>query len=110
VQNFTGEIFALIERPGAMGPLHAAPSAASVRILEGHAQLRAEGFDLAILDYEVLVDNFGDAQITQRLARAFDRGLGRIFPGLFTGADDFNDLVDAFGHCTLLGFLNARRA
>src|SRR5665647_862083 len=50
----------------------------SVRVLEGHAQPRAESFDFAVLDYKVLVYNFGDAQIAQRLARALDRGLSLI--------------------------------
>jgi len=80
-------------------------SVRSVRILERHAQLRPVGFYLTILDYEVLVQNFCHAQIAQRLARALDRDLGRIFPGNFAGADDFNDLVDALRHGKLLVFL-----
>ena len=48
--------------------------------LERHLELGPVGLDLALFDHEILLEDFGDAQIAQRFAGALDGDLGGLFP------------------------------
>src|SRR3990167_2880102 len=80
-----------------------AKNSAAAAIFEGELHLGAIGGDLALFDDEILLDDLGDAQVTQRLRRPLDRHLGRLLPGFAAGADQLDDLVDAIDHLSLPG-------
>src|SRR5690349_10123950 len=68
-----------------------------VLVLEGQPQLGPE-YDLAaVLDVQVLLNHFGDTQVTQRLAGGVHRGDRGVLPGLGACADDVDDSVHAHG-------------
>src|ERR1044072_7981057 len=71
---------------------------AAACVLEGELQLGAEGRDLAFFDDQVLLDDFGDAQVAQRLGRPIHRRRCRLLPGFAAGAYELDDFVDAVGH------------
>src|ERR1700738_590482 len=71
-------------------------------ILERNLDLCAVGLDFAIVQLHVELDNFRNAQISERFAGALDGGLGRIFPRLSARSDQLYDLVNAVNHGRLL--------
>src|SRR4051812_18706517 len=75
--------------------------AAARIVFERDLELGAERFDLAVLDDEILLDHFGDAEIAETPRRELDRGSRGFFPGLLAGPDQLQDLIDAVCHCCL---------
>ena len=49
-------------------------------VLEGQLKLHTVEFNLSVLELHVLLHNFGDAQVAQRLRRALNVRLGGIRP------------------------------
>src|SRR6185437_1395484 len=70
-------------------------------VLERDLELGPIGFDLALLDHQILLDDLGDSQIPEARRGALDRGLGGLLPGLRARADQFDHFVNALGHRTL---------
>src|SRR5690348_5528503 len=70
-------------------------------VFEGEFQLGAVGRDLAALHDDILLDDFGDPQVAQRLTGPLDRRLRRLLPGVTAGADQLDHFVDALGHGNL---------
>ena len=51
-------------------------------VLEGDFEPGAIGFDLALFDHQILLDDLGHAQVPQALGGALDGGRGRLLPEL----------------------------
>src|ERR1044072_7850671 len=71
---------------------------AAAFVLEVELQLGAEGRDLALFDDQVLLDDFGNAQVAQGLGRPIHRRLCRLLRGFAAGASELDDFVGAVGH------------
>ena len=68
-----------------------------ILVLKGQPQLGPE-YDLAaVLNVQILLHHFGDAQVTQGLAGGVHRGDRGVLPGLGACADDVDDPVNAHG-------------
>ena len=48
--------------------------------LKETSHLRAIGYDFALFDHQVLLDDLGDAQVPEALSGALDRRLGGLLP------------------------------
>src|SRR3954470_24911875 len=70
-------------------------------VFEGDLELGTESFDLPVLDDEILLDDFGNAEIAQAARRELDRGSRCFLPRLLAGPDQFQDLIDAVCHTCL---------
>src|SRR5687768_2209346 len=66
-------------------------------VLEGQLDLRAIDELAAVPDVNVLLDDLGDPNVPDRLARRIDRLSGSLLPGGGACADDVDHPVDA--HC-----------
>src|SRR2546425_2935482 len=75
---------------------------ATLAVLEGHLHLGAVGPDLAVLELDVEGRDLRDAEVSQALRSRVDGGRGGLLPRLGACPDELDDLVDAFGHGTLL--------
>jgi len=71
-------------------------------VLEGNLQFRAVGFHLAVLEMHVELDDLGNPEIPEVLARAFDDIRRRLLPRFRARPHQFNDLVHAVWHNRLL--------
>src|SRR5213594_2321882 len=71
-------------------------------VLEGDLHLGAVGPDLAVLELDVERRDLRDAEVSQALRSRVDGGRGGLLPRLGACPDELDDLVDAFGHGTLL--------
>jgi hypothetical protein len=67
-------------------------------IFERQLELAAIGLDPAVFDDKVLLDDFGNPQVAQRLCGALNCDAGGILPGLIAGSHELDHLVDAVGH------------
>src|SRR5437870_28435 len=74
----------------------------SVLELERDLQAHAIRLDLAVGDCHVLLADLGHAQSPVRCGGARHGGGGGLLAGGWAGADDLDDLVDAFCHLTSL--------
>jgi hypothetical protein len=63
-------------------------------VLEGNAELRAVGDGVSRTDIEVLLDDLSDAEAPKAFTCLLHGGRCRIFPGLLTGTDELDDLVN----------------
>src|ERR1019366_704121 len=64
-------------------------------VFERQRDARAVGDDFAAIDFQVELDDFSHAQITQRLGCGFDGSFGRLLPRYRAGSDDLGDAIDA---------------
>src|ERR1700746_2003149 len=65
-------------------------------VFERERDARAEIEHLAVVvDREIHLGDFGNAQVAQRFGRGLDRPLGGILPGFVTDADAVDDPVNA---------------
>src|SRR6266576_1260494 len=81
---------------------HHLPLTLSVLELERDLQAHTIRFDLAVRDRHVLLADLGDAEIPERRGSTFYGRRRGFLPGRRAGADDLDDLVDAFCHVTSL--------
>ena len=70
-------------------------------VLEGDLDLGAVGAHLTVFQLHVELDDLGDAQVLQGTRGRLDGRGGSLFPGFCAGADQLDDLVDAFHFCLL---------
>src|SRR5208282_4306830 len=81
------------------GPVRAASVLAF--ILEGHLELGAEGFDLALFDHQILLENLRHPEVPQTEGGALDRGFRRLLPGIAARADQLDHFINALRHLFL---------
>jgi len=67
-------------------------------VLEGHFELGAIGFDLALFDHQILLDDLGHAKVPQALRCALDGSRGGLLPGFRACAHQFDHFVNTLGH------------
>ena len=67
----------------------------SLLVLEGQLDLRAVDELATVTDVDVLLDDLGDPEVPDRLARRVDRVRGSLLPGGRARADDVDHPVDA---------------
>ena len=71
-------------------------------VFKGEAKLRAAGGDFAVLDYDVQVDHFADAQIPQAVRGALNDHSGCLLPRLGAGTDELNNFVGSIRNDAVL--------
>src|SRR5271166_3012776 len=71
-------------------------------VLERDLELGAIGLDLAVVDHQILLDDFGDAQVPEAQGGALDRRPGSPLPRFLARADQLNHLINSVGHTFLL--------
>src|SRR5438105_13134507 len=79
-------------------------------VLEGQREPRAKLHHLAVLDLDVELADFRDAQVAQRLRCHLDRVARGVLPGHGAGADHLRNTIDrivSFGHGSLSSSLVA---
>src|SRR5678815_3420279 len=77
--------------------------ALAVFVLERDFHLRAVRFDLAfVVERQIQLRDFGHPQIAQGLAGSTDGRGSSLLPRLRAGANELDDLVDAFSHGRVL--------
>jgi hypothetical protein len=78
------------------------PLSIALLILEGKADSCAISHHLALVDFQVELGDFSDAQFLEAFRCGVHGVLGRILPRLAACSDQFDDFVNTLGHEVLL--------
>lgn len=78
-------------------------------VLERNTEANAVVDELAVLDCDVLSQNFGHAEVAHGLRRRVDRASGGCLPRLAANANHLGHAVDAVGHAAVLRRLGLNR-
>src|SRR6476646_2642317 len=78
-------------------------------VFEGDFDLGAVELNLAVTENHVLRHDFRYAQLAQMLSGLHDHVLGGAFPAFGTGADEFDNVINALGMDNLVTTLGHER-